>query len=101
MAVRDGDSAALRERVGLLLRVARREGVGVPELDGELDGELEPEPDDEAVTDSGAPKDSAAVGDAVLDGDAVGDTTGGTHCHVICVSMPSARDTGRNGATVM
>ena len=100
MAVREADAPSVWEDVPVPLRVASRDGVGVPELDGELDGELEPDPDDEGVTDSGAPKDSAAVADAVADGDAVGDTTGGNHCQEICVSMPSARDTGRYGATV-
>jgi hypothetical protein len=100
VAVRDADAPSVLVDVPVRLRVARRDGVGVPELDGELDGELEPEPDDDGVADSGAPNDSAAVADAVLDGDAVGVTTGGTHCHVICVSMPSVRDTGRYGATV-
>jgi hypothetical protein len=100
VAVRDAVAPIVFDDVPVPLRVARRVAVGVREPDGELDIEFELEPDDEAVTDSGAPNDSAAVADAVLDGDAVGVTTGGTHCHVICVSTPSARDTGRNGATV-
>ena len=100
MAVREADAPSVWEDVPVPLRVALRDGVGVPELDGELDGELEPEADVDGVADSGAPKDSAAVADAVADGDAVGVTTGGTHSHVICVSIPSARDTGRYGATV-